>query len=248
MKILTIVGSPRVNGNTHLLAQKFAEGAKMGGAEEVEEVFLSKLNIHPCIACYHCEKKDGVCTFNDDYPPIAEKMRASDGILLASPVYGCCVTAQMKAFFDRGYAFSYPNWVTGLEKKYAAFIVTAGSPPPEKMEPWYEVYHHPTFECMFRIGKDLKFADDRITSIRDKIDPKKYVDMTIDTLRIMYQYCIFVRMGGVLGALEVTGLGNSPKAVQGRPEDIQKAIEFGVQFAMTLRMIQKNVPLSFAKS
>jgi multimeric flavodoxin WrbA len=60
MKILAIVGSPRVDGNTHFLAQKFAEGARMGGAEEVEEVFLSKLNIHPCVACYHCGKRMGL--------------------------------------------------------------------------------------------------------------------------------------------------------------------------------------------
>jgi multimeric flavodoxin WrbA len=39
MKILSIVGSPRIQGNTHVLAQKFAEGATRDGAE-IEEILL----------------------------------------------------------------------------------------------------------------------------------------------------------------------------------------------------------------
>jgi multimeric flavodoxin WrbA len=241
MKILTIVGSPRINANTHFLAKKFAEGAKMAGAE-VEELVLSQLKIHPCIACYQCEE-DGVCQFEDDFPTVVEKIRASDGILLTTPVYCCSVPAQMKAFMDRFYALTFPTWVTGLEGKYAAFIITAATPLPEKKRPSFEFRHHPTFKTMLRLGQDLKIAGDIITTIREKIDPMKPFDSTIDTLRIMYQFCTIVRMG-VLGAMEVTGLGHNPKAVQDRGQEVQKAVEFGSRFTRMVRMLNDDAPFA----
>lgn len=47
IRILSIVGSPRLNGNTHFLTQKFAEGARKNDAEVLslpaQEVVTTKI-------------------------------------------------------------------------------------------------------------------------------------------------------------------------------------------------------------
>ena len=124
MKILTVVGSPRENANTHFLSQKFGEGAAKVGAE-VEEIFLQKYSIAGCRHCFGC-LKDGTCKIKDDYAEIKEKLLAADGILLASPVYCCSVTAQMKSFMDRSYSFGFPTWETGLEGWRSGVVIEPG--------------------------------------------------------------------------------------------------------------------------
>ena len=220
MKILTIVGSPRVNANTHFLAHKFAEGAKMAGAE-VEEVLLSKLKIHPCIACYQCEE-DGICRVKDDFKTVSEKMRASDGILLSTPVYCCSVTGQMKAFMDRCHSFMFPNYITGFEGKKAVFIIGSGYPP--RKEEMVMVKHTMTPEVFLEIDRKIKASTG--DTLRYAIDPTIPFDPTIDTLRTLYQFCAFNRLE-VAGFLEVTGLGHDKKAVRRRPEELRKAVELG---------------------
>jgi multimeric flavodoxin WrbA len=46
-KLLGVVGSPRRNGNTHILVSKILEGAKEEGAI-VNTIFLNDLNIQEC--------------------------------------------------------------------------------------------------------------------------------------------------------------------------------------------------------
>ena len=63
-KILAVVGSPRRNGNTHILVSKIAEGARTKGAI-VEELFLGDLSINECDGCHVCWKGKE-CSKNDD--------------------------------------------------------------------------------------------------------------------------------------------------------------------------------------
>ena len=53
MKVLGIMGSPRIKGNTDLLLDEALRGAKERGAE-VEKIIVDKLNIGPCKEYYAC--------------------------------------------------------------------------------------------------------------------------------------------------------------------------------------------------
>ncbi len=227
MKILTIIGSPRFNGNAHSLAQKFAEGAKKNGAE-IEEVFLSRLKIAPCLDCGQCHQ-DGICKIKDDFGSVAEKMKASDGILFSTPVYCCNVTAQMKAFLDRCHSFMFPTYNTGLEDKKAAFLIVSGYPP--RKEDMALVQHTAPIEVLLDIERKIKISTG--DTLRYAIDPTLPFDPTIDTLRTLYQFCTFNRLE-VAGFLEVTGLGNDKDTVRRRSEELQRAEEFGARFCRDL--------------
>ena len=69
MNILILTGSPRPNGNSHLLAERFAEGAKAAG-HTVTRLDTAHLDVHPCIACEHCHNGSGTCTFHDGFTDI----------------------------------------------------------------------------------------------------------------------------------------------------------------------------------
>jgi multimeric flavodoxin WrbA len=232
MKILNIVGSPRVNGNTHFLAQKFAEGAKRNGVE-TEEVFLGRMKIAPCLDCGQCHE-DGICRIKDDFGLVAEKMKACEGILFSTPVYCCNVTGQLKAFMDRCHSLMFPDYTTGLEGKKAVFIIVSGYPPPQ--EEMAIVQHTAPIEVLLDIERKIKVSTGEL---RCSIDPMRPFDPTIDTLRTLYQFCAFNRLE-VAGFLEVTGLGNDRETIRRRPDELRKAEEFGARFAEMLTAFKRE--------
>ncbi len=112
MQILVVNGSPRgKKGNTYLLQQAFVSGAIEAGAH-VEEVFLHKLKIRPCLGCFHCWiKTPGVCVQKDDQAVLLEKCSEADVLVLATPVYVDGMTGQTKVFLDRLIPLAKPEFV-----------------------------------------------------------------------------------------------------------------------------------------
>ena len=103
-KVLIVKGSPRARGNSALLAEQVAAGAKDAGAQ-VEEVYLHGLDIRPCDGCDFCQGTAEMgCAIEDDMQLLYPKIRAADAIVYASPVYWFTVSAQLKLFMDRCYA------------------------------------------------------------------------------------------------------------------------------------------------
>jgi len=106
-RILAVMGSPRRNGNTHILVSKIVEGARANGAV-VDELFLGELNISECDGCYACWK-GRQCSKNDDMRAIYPVIVQSDVIVFGTPVYWYGPTALMKAFIDRFVYFNCPE-------------------------------------------------------------------------------------------------------------------------------------------
>ncbi len=64
-KVLILSGSPRCGGNSDILCDEFAKGAKDAG-NEVEKIRVSEKKVAPCAACYSCKESGGECVFKDD--------------------------------------------------------------------------------------------------------------------------------------------------------------------------------------
>jgi multimeric flavodoxin WrbA len=97
--IVAIYGSPRRDGNTAALLKKAVEGARSGGAE-VEEILLRDLKMSPCLEIYGC-KQTGECVIEDDFARLRDRVLASSGLMLASPIFFYTVSAHVKIFMDR---------------------------------------------------------------------------------------------------------------------------------------------------
>jgi multimeric flavodoxin WrbA len=123
MKVTAFNGSPRQDGNTvclinHVLAALSAEGI------DTELVQVGGHLIHGCTACYTCfEKKDFHCVIKKDIVnDCIDKMRQSDGIILASPTYFADITPEMKALMDRAGFVSMANGKF-LKRKIGAAVI-----------------------------------------------------------------------------------------------------------------------------
>ena len=99
MKVLGIMGSPRIKGNTDLLLEEALKGAKSLGAD-VEKVVVDKLKIGPCKEYLGCFR-DGNCVIRDDMDDVYPKLLEADVVIIASPIFFYGVTSQAKALIDR---------------------------------------------------------------------------------------------------------------------------------------------------
>ena len=101
--VLIISGSPRRGGNTDLLCDEFARGAKEAGAR-VEKLFLGDYDIKFFQEADERQVGDSADVAKDDAPMIVRKMLDADIIVLASPVYFMNIDGQMKTLIDRTYS------------------------------------------------------------------------------------------------------------------------------------------------
>jgi len=99
LKVLGIMGSPRIKGNTDLLLDEALKGVQSQGAE-IEKIIVDKLEIAPCKEYYAC-LRDGNCVIRDDMDSIYPKLIEADRIIVASPIFFYGVTSQLKALIDR---------------------------------------------------------------------------------------------------------------------------------------------------
>ena len=99
MRVLGIMGSPRVGGNTDLLLDEAMKGAQSQGSE-MEKIIVDKLQIAPCREYYGC-LKDGNCVIRDDMDAVYPKLLEADGLIVASPMFFYGITSQLKALIDR---------------------------------------------------------------------------------------------------------------------------------------------------
>ena len=84
-KVLLISGSPKAEGNTAQLMNECARVIREQGVE-AEVISFSEMKIESCIACGKCsESKE--CSLQDGLNDIIKKVRASQGLIVGSPVY-----------------------------------------------------------------------------------------------------------------------------------------------------------------
>ncbi len=109
MKVLGIMGSPRIHGNTDLLLDEALRGAQGQGAE-TEKLVADKLRISGCREIYAC-LKDGNCVIRDEMDEAYPKLLDADRIIVASPMFFYGLTSQIKALIDRCQALRVREYV-----------------------------------------------------------------------------------------------------------------------------------------
>jgi multimeric flavodoxin WrbA len=127
MKVLGIMGSPRIKGNTDLLLDEALKGAQNQGAE-VEKLTVSSLKIAPCREIYAC-LNDGNCVIKDDMSDIYPRISAADAVIVASPIFFYTVSAQIMALISRCQAFWARKYVLKMDipLKKGAFIAVGAT-------------------------------------------------------------------------------------------------------------------------
>jgi multimeric flavodoxin WrbA len=125
MRILTLYGSTRKEGNSELLADIIVDGL------DCTRIHLMDQTIQPIRDQRHDPK--GFRTIHDDHPRLVREMLSHDIILFATPIYWYGMSGIMKNFIDRWsmyYAdFSFKE---RMSEKEAIVVITGGDEPKVK--------------------------------------------------------------------------------------------------------------------
>lgn len=149
IKVLGLVGSPKVDGNTAKLVNAILEGAKENGAETV--IYnLASLDIKGCDGCLRCQEH-GCCVIDDDMQELYHQIEEADTVVLGSPVYMWQMTAQTKLLVDRMTAFLRPNFSSRLDNKKLILVFTQGLPDMDAFKPYFEY----TAGLLYYLGFDV---------------------------------------------------------------------------------------------
>lgn len=149
-KIYAINGSPRKNWNTATLLDKALEGARASNPDGVvtERIDLYDMNFTGCRSCFACKRiggeSYGKCAVRDDLHDVLEKLLASDGIIIGSPIYYRNITGELHSFYERLF-FPYTVYSphpSGIERKHipTACIYTMNVTEAEFKRDRYDLY------------------------------------------------------------------------------------------------------------
>lgn len=137
--VIVISSTPRVGGNSEILANEFARGARDAG-HSVEVVNLREYKLNYCTGCYACHKT-GKCVFDDGMNELGQKLLKADAIVFATPVYFYSMSGQLKVFIDR----LVPYYTQITADTY--LIASQWDPNKEIMENTFNAIRGCTIEC-----------------------------------------------------------------------------------------------------
>lgn len=127
MKIVVLTGSPRRDGNTNYLADRFIAGAQENG----HEVFRFDCAAHKVAGCMTCNRcgMDGECVLKDDFSTVRPHLIAADMVVFVTPMYYFGFSSQLKSVIDRFYAIN--GRIKGASKKTAFLMAYADTAESE---------------------------------------------------------------------------------------------------------------------
>jgi len=139
MNVLTLIASPRADGNTAAILG-WVETALQQGGHSIDRVDLTKLRIGACKACYACAESENEpgCVQQDDGQDVLRRMTEADAILFATPLYMWSFAGHLKPLLDRTLClvrgFTTPEHRSFVEGKPGALLVACAGPIEQNTE------------------------------------------------------------------------------------------------------------------
>jgi multimeric flavodoxin WrbA len=132
LRILTLQGSPKRDGNTASALALFEKA--IAGQHEIDHVDVADLTLVGCQACYECQKNpdEPACVTKDDALGILDRILEADAVVYATPLYMWGIASGLKALMERHLClvtgYGSDSWKSLIEDKKVALLVTCGGP------------------------------------------------------------------------------------------------------------------------
>ncbi len=177
-KVLVISSSPRLDGNSRLLADAALAGVREAG-HPAELVHLDEHLKGFLRDCRRCRSPEGHCTIGDGFDELFRgKFLPADGVVFATPLYWYGVSGQLKTFFDRIFCYiaaSYPEServVGALTGKQIALILSSEeSYTGASLGVLHEIQEYARYTHSPLVGVVQGFGNRRGDVLRDPGDP-----------------------------------------------------------------------------
>jgi multimeric flavodoxin WrbA len=144
LKILTLQGSPKKDGNTAAALALFEKA--LGDGHEIEHVDVADLTLVGCQGCYECQKNpnEPACVTKDDALGVVNRLLAADAVVYATPLYMWGIAARMRALMERHLClvtgYGGDSWKSLIEGKKVALLVTCGGPVEKNADVIQDVF------------------------------------------------------------------------------------------------------------
>ena len=102
-KVVALLGSPLLDGNTAYLLDEAIRGAEEAGCE-VEKIEVAHLDIMPCMEYFQCMGSE-TCLIEDGMERYFKMFREMDGLIIATPIMTMGIPGRLKSFMDRFQVF-----------------------------------------------------------------------------------------------------------------------------------------------
>lgn len=120
--ILIITGSPREQGNSELLAEAFAKGARESG-HTVAMFHSGQDRMDGCLACDGCWSTGKPCVVEDNFDKLWPLLEQADMLVFCSPLYWYNFSGYIKNAMDRLHAYSKKDKPRDLKIKEAMLLM-----------------------------------------------------------------------------------------------------------------------------
>ena len=179
-KTVTIfVASPRANGNSEKLANRFIEGCMEQGYN-INSITIRERRILGCNGCEYCYDHEGECCIKDDMQLIYRILETTNLIVFATPIYYQSFPSQLKAVIDRLYVTenrSFPitdaillatcatkgSEMSFLTREYYRTLISyhgwnnLGEIMVDGLDGKDDICKHPALDEAFNLGKKIYF-------------------------------------------------------------------------------------------
>lgn len=144
MKVMTLLGSPRKNGNTAQVLSLVETTLKEAG-HTVDRYWISSYAVAGCQECNQCKTGNvELCSVYDDGIMLLTKIIEADMVILAAPVFCWGFPGPMKTLLDRMYCLADAESTSRIKGKPIALIVTAGGPEKDNADLLVKAYESMT--------------------------------------------------------------------------------------------------------
>lgn len=139
MNILILNGSPRPNGNTHVVLEEMKKQLEI--RHTVTLLNVCRMKLSGCVACDSCKRNGGHCVCPDESDALIQQVAAADALIYGTPVYWWGMSAQLKMAVDKLYSLS----AEAQKKVRKLGVVAVGASGTEDIQ--YRLIHD-QFACI----------------------------------------------------------------------------------------------------
>jgi multimeric flavodoxin WrbA len=139
-KVIALLGSPILDGNTARLLDEAIRGVEEEGVA-VEKIEVAHMDVLPCMEFFQCKGSE-TCLIQDEMQGIFKKFREMDGLIIATPIMTMGIPGRLKSFMDRFQVFYMAKYHRGRSfisperrrERRMLFISIAGMNIPDVFE------------------------------------------------------------------------------------------------------------------
>ena len=125
-RILVLTGSARRGGNSEVLAEAFARGARSAG-HTVEVFSCGRTPMRACMHCEGCWSTGKPCVLEDGFEQLWPQLEQADMLVFCSPLYWYAFSGHIKCAIDRMYPYSRKNRLRNMPVQEAVLLMCGES-------------------------------------------------------------------------------------------------------------------------